>query len=188
MATFIIGEGIKGKADRNFVIPPVVSETGREGIPANAFGTPVYDNLYFPEGSYTDAETGNTIAYDALHINGVLMVVNQSKVIVKTQIQGKNGTVKEYISDGDFTINATGTITSDNNVYPETELQALAEICRVPQTLEVVSTFLNEYFDIDFVIIENYSVSQKRGSRNEVDFTISMISDDKELELEENNG
>lgn len=151
------------------------------------FGTPVYSNLEIPAGEYTDLE-GKTIKYEGIRIDTIMFDVSQERNIVRTQISGRNGTVKQFISDGDFVINCTGIITGRSveqskgfqvqNVVgaPEEEIRKLKAICSIPKEIEVVSEFL-DFFDITTVVINSPSYSQKEGSRGEILFQMQMYSD-----------
>lgn len=151
------------------------------------FGTPVYSNLEIPAGRYTDLK-GNTIQYEGIRIDTVMFDVNKERNIVRTQISGRNGTIKQYISDGDFVINCTGILTgrssssgksfSVSNVTgaPEEELRKLVAICSIPREIDVISEFL-DFFGITTVVINAPSFAQKMGSRGEILFTLQMFSD-----------
>ena len=83
----------------------------------STLGNPVYSNLVFDAKKYTWGD--NELDFEGITINTVLFTINQQKNIVKTQVQGRNTTVKEYIADGDFSITAVGQIISpEPKVYP----------------------------------------------------------------------
>lgn len=152
-------------------------------VGTSMLNTPVFSNLVFPAGSYEDL-AGGVIFYQGLRIDTVLFTVSQQKNIITTAIQGRNGTVKEYISDGDFIITATGVIVNaDANAYPEFDVAALVEVLRVPDAVKVTSEFL-DHFDITDVVVESYDLPQERGTRNSQLFTIAMLSDTP-LELQQ---
>jgi hypothetical protein len=158
------------------------------------FGTPVFSNLQIPKGSYTDFD-GNVIEYSGIRLDTVLFRVSQRKMIEKTSVQGRNGTVKEYISDGDFDIIINGAIAqetvddenfiveSTGNKFPEQDMRTLIDIMKAPVQIPVISTFLS-YFDIDDIVIESYDMPQEKGTRNLQFFTIRAVSD-VPLEIQE---
>lgn len=145
--------------------------------------TAVFSNLIFepdPQtgstGTFTDID-GNDQSFSGLRIDTVLFQVAQSKNIVKTSVQGFNGTVKEYTSDGDFEINVVGSIVGSNpNEYPETDVQTFVKLMSIPESLEITSEFLG-IFGITDVVVESYSLAQTAGFRNVQPFTIRMLSD-----------
>ena len=151
------------------------------------FGTPVYSNLEIPAGQYTDLD-GVVINYEGIRLDTVLFDVSQERNIVRTAVSGKAGTVKQFIADGDYIINCQGIITGEsfktNSGFgvqatagvPEEEIRKLKVICSVPKEIEVVSAFL-DFFDITTVVITAPTFGEKEGSRSEVFFACSMISD-----------
>jgi len=146
-------------------------------------GTPVWTPLEFLKTSGTSLDNSlgvgrsNGNSDTLLRIDTVLIVVNQTKNIIKTPIQGRNGTVKEYISMGDFEINIKGAIVSPYPlVYPKEDVSLFVELMNLPKPIPIASEFLR-LFEIDVLVVENYSVAEKLGSRNEVPFEITAISD-----------
>lgn len=140
------------------------------------FGTPVYSNIEIRPFQYQTL-SGETISIqNGIVIDHVLINVSQTKNIVTTPIQGRNGTVKEYISDGDYQIEITGTISSDTNNYPETDVNELVQILRAPVAINIISEFLN-WFDIHSVVVTDYSFPQTEGVRNVQEFSINLLSD-----------
>lgn len=154
-------------------------------------GTEVLDTLEFDADS---DERGNR--YNGLRIDAVLLTVSQTKNIVKTSIQGRNGTVKEYISDGDYMITVTGVIIGESlksgdsfsmkdigNRYPEKDVEELKQIMIIDDTVKVTSKFLNR-FGIENVVIESYRFEQIAGMYNTQAFEIQMLSDNNPLTFE----
>lgn len=152
-------------------------------------GTPVFDQIIIAEGQYfelADTNKTNPIPYDTMILQTVLLEVVQTKNIVTTSLQGRNGTVKEFVSDGDFVITMTGVVTGEldtqgnlqniGNVYPEVDVKKLIEICKVPDALTVTSTFL-QLFGINEVVITAYNINQLEASRDMQPFQVSMLSD-----------
>jgi hypothetical protein len=89
-------------------------------------GTPVYSDLELIGGTYTDQITGRSVNFPTIKFNAVIMTVQFVSRIIKTEIQGRNGTVKEYIGEDDAQITIQGVITGFNGHYPATEVNALA--------------------------------------------------------------
>lgn len=154
--------------------------------------TPVWSNLIFsPEG--VDVGSPTTVNPDAgkqqLRIDTVLFTVELPKNIVKTEIQGRNGTVKEYISDGDHMINIKGAIMSPYPmVFPREDVDILLRYCKLNVQVPVISFFL-DLFGITNIVIERLKIAEKLGSRNEVPFEIDALSDmPLEFQLNPNKG
>lgn len=183
----ITGKGIASSALKSHFLRNNIQEEDFDKT--SLFGTPVYSNLEIPAGRYRDLD-GKNIEFQGIRIDTVMFDVSQEKNIVKTAISGKNGTIKQYIADGDFVINCQGiinSITEENGStfdvrfiqdggVPEEEIRKFKAICSVPKEIEVVSEFL-DFFDISTVVIESYNFSQVEGERTQVLFSLSMISD-----------
>jgi|ADGO01.1.fsa_nt_gi hypothetical protein len=172
--------------DRYNITPEDKDETKYQSY----LGTPVYSPLEFLRTSGTSLDNslnvGGSIGDNdvLLRVDTVLITVNQVKNIVKTPIAGRNGTVKEYISDGDFIIDIRGAIVSEYPlVFPRFQVDLLIELLSLQKQIPVACEFLS-FFGIDketpgvaSIVVESYTVSQKLGSRNEVPFEIQAISD-----------
>ena len=152
------------------------------------FGTPVFSNLEIKPFSYDTLDGENIQIANGIIIDTVLFTVTQTKNIVKTPIQGRNGTVKEYVSDGDYLIEISGAIVSPDRTYPQTEVNELIQILKAPLAIpadSLISEFLN-WFDIHSIVVESYDIPQTEGTRNQQEFRISAVSDiPVELEIDE---
>lgn len=160
-----------------------------EDIPLDGrsmLGTEVFTNLTFKAGSFIPLGGGVPIAYEKLRLDTVLMTVSQTKNIIRTPIQGKSGTIKEYVADGDFEIDVSGIIVSEGeNTYPTDEVEALMELFSIPDSLKITSEFLDHFgvivpkgmAGISEVVITNFNFPQTKGMRNSQLFTCKMISD-----------
>lgn len=166
-------------------------EVTKEQFPETLNFSPKFGLLTFDEFSF-NATLLNKITYTASKdfgggiVNIVspfkfatsLIEVNQSKNIVKTSISGLNGTVKEYMSDGDYLINLKGVIIGNTaNKRPDINvLNSLVAYLNAPMAIPVVCNFLDELL-INSVVIESYKLGQREGARNIIDIEISMLSD-----------
>lgn len=112
-----------------------------------------------------------------------VITINQEKNIVTTPLQGRDGTVKEYISDGDYSITIEAGInnykegdeTQASYDYPIEKIRALRQFLKVKDAIEVQSDFL-QVFDISSAVIKNYNFVQETHS-NRQGVSISMLSD-----------
>lgn len=145
------------------------------------FGSEMWDNLVL-RYKYADREKPTEITIDM-----VLMDVSMTKNIIKTSIQGMNGTVKEYISDGDYIINIKGALFGESNEYPEDTVLDLLDMLKQHESIEVDSIFLS-HFNIDEIVVENYKLEAKEGQKNVQFFEINAVSDKpQELTFSEEN-
>lgn len=145
--------------------------------------TPVYDRLTIGDSAatYIDVE-GNIIPQPQISIDTVLMEVSQTRNIVRTALQGRNGTIKQWVSDGDFEVRVTGKIVDPDNNYPLQQVKDLKELISIPDAVKIRSDFLNQIFGIQNVVLTEPSWAQTEGVRNEQAFSFLMI-EDKPLEI-----
>jgi hypothetical protein len=194
---FKLPEPLSGRVNQNFLITRAAIQGVKTGladifipdaptdepISQSYLDTPVIDNLKFPEGKYTDLQD-NEIPYSEVIVDTVLFEVNLPRNIIKTPIQGRDGTVKEYVSNGDFQITCRGMVSNRDNVFPLEGIRVLRTALEVPQQIPIVSLFLNDVFSIFNIVIDRFNISQVEGKRNEVPFSFVAYSD-VELDAEE---
>lgn len=108
--------------------------------------------------------------------------VGMEKNIVCTPIKGNVGTVKEYISDGDYKITLDVGISNfdfkdgeKSFEYPFDKIKRFQKLLSYPFQVELHSEFLKA-FDIDTAIIESYSLQQETHT-NRQSYIITMLSD-----------
>lgn len=141
-------------------------ETGK--APLSMLGTPVFADLILR----------NKSGVVGLQFLWVLLEVNMQKLIVKTAVQGRNGTVKEYVSDGDYQVTIRGGLFSPfSYAYPKDDVLTLLQLLQLSEPLDVVSEYLNSLFNISCLVVEDYSFSQKEGVQNVQLFEIKTVSD-----------
>lgn len=159
-------------------IPKPNSLTGEIGrdtpLYKSSLGTPVFSNFNVQGGSYT--KNGKNFSFDQIKIDVALFEVSMSKKIVSTSIQGRDGDIKEYISDGDFSVSIRGVLTAPNNTFPLDDFIALIKVVKAPVALKVNSWWL-EKFGIYNLVITGYNFSQRAGRFSEQSFEISAVSD-----------
>lgn len=131
----------------------------------SSLGTPIFADITLESGDLS------------LNIPTVLLEVSQQKNIVTTTVQGRSGTVKEYISDGDYSVTMRGLIVStDAYTYPTEDVSEFIDIMKVQSDIEVVSPFL-QLFEIYNIVVTDYRLIQIEGFQNQQAFEISAISD-----------
>lgn len=148
----------------------------------SSLGTPVVIDLTFNSVTYTDFIQNRQVTTEQVRLQTVLCTVTRPSIIVKTQIQGRNGTVKEYISKDDYAVTINGIIAGENGQYPESAALAVQRMCEAPVAIPVVSRFLNG-LGIYNIVVEDYSMPQTAGGISKQEFTINSISDEP-LELQ----
>ena len=168
-------------------------------IGLSSLGTPIYTDLTLLGVDYTDNLTGSkvtlpndrfrssssqsTAGNDSglgvafyMNLETVIMVVEQPIRVIKTEIQGRNGTVKEYIGADDSKITINCIITGKNGVYPREEVNRLKRWLDAPVAKGVVAWWLDN-LGISNVVVENYSIPQVQGGYSYQIVTIEAVSD-----------
>lgn len=145
------------------------------GFYKSSLGTPVMSDLTFKAGSYTD-DSGVLKTFNEIKLITVLVTVSQAKNIVKTSIQGRPGTIKEYNGLGDYVITINGVITGPNGHYPKDEVIELKNMLVSNKSVEVVSWFL-QLWDIDNIVVDDFSINPEEGGYSYQPFTIDASSD-----------
>ena len=117
-----------------------------------------------------------------LTIPDVTSNISKQKEIVKTAIVGRAGTIKEYITDGDYQLSISiGIVSVDENnqiidQYPESAISTLREVLEENQSLEASSTFL-DVFGINKIVVTGFSAKQMTYANRQV-VEVSALSDD----------
>jgi Domain of unknown function (DUF6046) len=142
----------------------------------STLGTPVMCAITFEEGNYMGFD-GNNYYFPEETLETVLITVTQAKNIVTTAIQGRDGTVKEYIGMGDWQVQINATITSGtNDVYPKGRIANIMNMLNAPIAINVVCWYLQQ-FNINSLVIEHISAPQKPGSYAQQQLLLSCVSD-----------
>lgn len=138
-------------------------------------GTPVFTDLQFTGNSYDD-NFGVKKTFDTIKFDMILVTVSQSKNIITTAIQGRDGTVKEYIGMGDYSVTINGIITGSNGHYPLKEVRDLKNMLDAPIAIDIASWYLQN-LDIHSLVIQDYELPQEQGGYSYQAFSINAISD-----------
>lgn len=158
-------------------------------------GNPTFSELKALEGKNWLTSLAISFGGKQIILEECILSVNQEKNIVTTALQGRNGTIKEYISDGDYQISAMAAVSSykekEGNYeasleYPEDKIRQLTSLLSLPETLNVQSDFL-EIFGIKSVVVTGFSLEQETHS-NRQSISIQMLSDlPYEIKLKESD-
>jgi len=146
----------------------------------NSKDAKVFSSQFFGVPVFCDLVLEQTGTGESIQLLQVLITSNNNgKNIVKTTVQGRAGTVKEYISDGDYDLSIQGGLFDSNKSrYPLEEARKLARMCAVPEALKVISPWLNDVFDIHYLVITGRDFPQSEGKQNVQLYNIKAISDD----------
>lgn len=119
---------------------------------------------------------------ETLVINDAVVTVTQEKHIVRTTLVGLNGTIKEYICDGDYDISiAVGIVAVDAggqivDEYPGEGVRKVKEFLSENKAIEVSSVFL-EIFGIERMVVTRFSLRQETGSNRQT-IEVRALSDE----------
>lgn len=143
----------------------------------SGFGkVPIFVDLILHGGYYVDNITQKEVTYPEIRFDTVLVSVDFAQRVVKTEIQGRDGTVKEYIGKDDATITIQGVITGSNGVYPQEDVNALIQWIYAPVTKSVECGFLQN-MGINWIVVEGASIPQVAGGYSYQQFSINCVSD-----------
>lgn len=125
----------------------------------------------------------NTKKYDRVTVSGseivldtVLVDVRRSKNIIETTINGMDGTVKEYISNGDYQIQISGAIISNTKGYPFEDVKKLVDILNAPVAIEIHSELLS-IFNVFNIVVKDKDIPSREGYTNTQLFAFNCSSD-----------
>lgn len=119
-------------------------------------------------------------------LDTVLIEINQSKNIVRTEIAGRDGTVKEYVSKGDYYIVLKGGVFSrDPETYPADEISTLIQLLEKEEALNISNDFL-QLFGVFSLVVSTYNMGQRPGNMSNQLYEIRGYSDEPiELTIDE---
>ena len=187
----LTAEAFGYSALRRYQVPPDPTQQGNAGQygstrgmgpnpggPTNMFGLPVFVQVNF--GAV--AGTSSRMAFYGLTLLDPLVTVNRPATVVKTTIQGRNGTVKEYIGQGDVGvvirgILATSITAADRFAYPLPDVRSMQQLLNLGAAVPV-SGFLSDVFDVKNLVIENIRYEALPGFVNLQAYEIEAVSDD----------
>lgn len=115
------------------------------------------------------------VSYD-LPVETVLDL-DRAKIIVKTNMQGRDGSVKEYISMDDWNLTFKGFIINyENDLYPEKEVETLVKIFELNNALTMHSKWLSRW-GIERIVVTDISLPTFEGVSNVQPYEITCLSD-----------
>lgn len=144
--------------------------------------SPITDKSYWSDRYVLCELTIENTDGERIVMSDVVAAVSRRKNIVSTQMVGMDGTVKEYINNGDYDINiVVGVSAKDGDAivdeYPSDALRELTGFLEASTALSVYSEFL-DVFDISSIVVTSYAVSQDTAS-NYQSVSISAVSDEE---------
>ncbi len=153
----------------------------RDGVSCHELGQPITNPEYW-EGRWVlcplrlELEDGEGVTFaDAV------AAASREHRIVSTALVGRDGTVKEYINAGDWSVNIVlGLQHTDGGViadeWPGTEVRQVRKLLEAKEALRVHSEFLDA-LNIGRLVIRSYSARQMTEANYQV-IEISAVSDE----------
>ena len=137
------------------------------------FNLPVFAPLVFEPLIKDD------IVLPLMRLDAVNVAISRSKKIVKTAIEGRDHTVKEHISNGDFSISVDGLIADEgySKEYPKGKLFLLKQFLNAPYSLRVTHAILNR-LGVYEMVIDSYNIPSIDGVKNIQKFSFQATSDE----------
>lgn len=126
-----------------------------------------------------------------LDIHVCAVGVGVQNTIVKTELINQSGTIKEYISQPDYSVSVSGVLigyflkpTAQNPMQakPLEDMKALIKITESKVSVKVVSDTLNLY-GITHLSIDSLNMPQELSDINIQKFTMTCLSDNPELRI-----
>ncbi len=130
------------------------------------------------------AEMKDNMTVGTLKLEHVTVDCTMSKRIVTTAINGRPGTVKEWVSDGDVVITVVAKVLGGES-YPKEQVKQIFAALKEPEVLEVTNELLNDVWRVTRVVVTSIKTTN-RTERNWEEVTIGMLSDEEYLVEEEN--
>lgn len=152
-------------------------------VGVSALGTPVKSNIVFKEITYETREgveeelTDPNVDGGFLRLDDVIFMAENRKEIKRTKVPGSNGTVTEYISDGDYTVRIAGKLVNhEDDQRPKQLIKKLERVAAAEVPIEITCPFLN-LLGIDQLVIDSRRIEEERGSANQVTFQLEATAE-----------
>lgn len=143
---------------------PGLNQLGTAAVGKNALGKPLFMDCII----------------DGVRLpNEPLITITGKKVIVETVVIGSEhrGTVKEFITTGDYNIKIEGIcIDPSKKEYPQSQVDSLIELIEKNESLEFDND-LAELFNINKIVIKDYGFGNMKGKPYSQSYYLSCVSD-----------
>lgn len=160
--------------------PPIWEGHG-EDITTHTAGQPLTDRAYW-EGRYVLCELRiENEAGEGVTLADAVVSVSRERRIVSTALVGRDGTVKEYINEGDWAISIVVGLQGVQDgvmadVWPDAQVRELRKLLETKEALRVQSSFL-DVWGISRMVVKSISATQQTDSNYQT-MSISAVSDE----------
>ena len=113
-----------------------------------------------------------------LPVDPLVSVEQPNTIICRQAVSAvdKQGSVKEFFSVNDFSINISGLLMSDSAHCVDDYCQQLRTIAQCGKPVEIICPYINDTFGVQFVVIESLKFPFTEGEENQ-QFVIQCKSD-----------
>lgn len=135
--------------------------------------------------SYYDWDDWGREHYLPVTLNGYMipfavLSILPKKMVVKTPMPERGGSVHELVSIDDYVINIKGLFINDDNTFPESDIQVFQNIFLINQSIKLRSVitdiFLSGKFDHS-VVVTDMKWNQIAGTEHAISFEMACESD-----------
>jgi len=155
----------------------------------NLLGLPILNRyLYLSYVDPSDPLTDHSFFSDT-----IIIKVNRTNKIEKTEVKGLNSTMKEFINCSDYNIEITGTIfgpnayqyndNTSNALNDNTTIESFLYIVNTQSNITIQNSFLNEYFKVTNIVVDDFDCYQSTDYVNAIYFKIKATSDDPNFSI-----
>lgn len=171
------------KLDQQYAFDTDISQSAIIGNPTNKIVT-----LRFEPTTYI--KNDGVFLTDVLEVLACDISVMRKNDIIRTRVINEESTIKEIFSRDDYQINISGILIGNLGVVnnldyfklkPEKDIINLVNICNSNNAVVVTCPYLNEYFDIDSIIIDSFELQDEQELKNIQRFSLKAYSHNQKL-------
>lgn len=155
-----------------------------EKVGVSQLGTPVKSNIVFEEIQYETREglqeklKDPNVPEGYLRLDDAIFMAENQKEIKRTKVPGSNGTVTEYISDGDYSVRISGKLVNmETDQRPKKLIKKLERVCAAEVPIQITCPFLN-LLGIDQIVVKSRRIEEERGMANQVSFQLEAYAEE----------
>lgn len=151
------------------------------------YGSFIFGNLDNPNANNYVDQFGEKKSFTPLKFHECTFQIANTKNIITTALQGFNGTIKEYVSDGDYEISIDGILSGVYNSisksfeastkYPLNQVKSLVRALKIPAAIPTANNILSSILDINYTVVTSYSFPRNTAGMNYQRFQLNLISD-----------
>jgi len=114
-----------------------------------------------------------------LRLEDPLINISRTRNIIKTSINGLNGEIIEFMSNGNYEFTLKGVITSDKIwEYNWIEINSLLQMCSYgDKALKLESELFNTFYNITDAVITDFRLQPQANMSNVIEYDIALVDD-----------